>query len=185
MYIQTEDTPNPNSLKFIPGVDVMGDNQPVFIADKEKASISALAESLFSFDFTESIFFGSDFITITKKNDFDWQNIKPDILVTIMEFFITNNKVIKNADVNDPQINENDDEITKQIKEIINERVRPAVARDGGDIIFKEFSEGIVYLELHGACAGCPSSTITLKNGIESMLKHYVPEVMSVEATNE
>ena len=187
MFIKTESTPNPNSLKFLPESDVMGNRDPMNFNSKEQASSSPLAEMLFKFDFIKNVFLGSDFVTVTKAEDIHWDVIKPDILVTIMEFFVTGKKILKNPEEdseNPNQINENDSEIVKQIKEIIEHRVRPAVANDGGDIIFRAFESGVVYLELFGSCSGCPSSTVTLKNGIESMLKHYVPEVMSVEAIN-
>lgn len=189
MFIQTEETPNPNSLKFIPGKDVLGNEQPIQFYNSQEAEISNLAEMLFKFDFVEAVFLGSDFITVTKKKDFTWNIIKPDLLVTIMEFYVVGKSVMKNNREhqvsNSNSINENDSEIVKQIKELIEIRVRPAVAQDGGDIIFKDFVDGVVKLQLHGACSGCPSSTITLKNGIESMLKHYVPEVIAVEAVND
>lgn len=183
MFIQTENTPNPNSLKFIPGTIVMGEEQPLQFNDRESANISTLAKVLFEHDFVTSVFLGSDFITVTKSDQYDWSIIKPDILVTIMEFFVSGENILINQNKQNHNIvNDNDSEIVKQIKELIETKVRPAVAQDGGDIIYNDFKEGIVYLELHGACSGCPSSTITLKNGIESMLKHYVPEVISVEA---
>jgi len=184
MFIQTEETPNPNSLKFIPGLDVIGANDPVNILSAEQASISPLAEMLFKFDFVRNVFLGSDFITVTKNDEITWDVIKPDILVTIMEFYVLGKKILKDEQEEKSVYDENDTEIVKQIKELIEHRVRPAVAQDGGDIIFKGFEDGVVLLELHGSCSGCPSSTITLKNGIESMLKHYVPEVVSVEAVN-
>lgn len=183
MFIQTENTPNPNCLKFIPGIEIMGGSAPVNIENKEDAKISELTEKLFEFDFIKAIFLGSDFISITKDEEFHWDVIKPDILVTIMEFFVHDRKILRSDNISkNSSYNEDDDEIVKQIKEIIEHRVRPAVAQDGGDITFSKFEEGIVYLELKGACSGCPSSTVTLKDGIESMLKHYVPEVVAVEA---
>lgn len=187
MFIKTEETPNPNSLKFIPGIDVLGNDDPIFILNKEQASISELTEMLFKFDFIKNIFLGADFITVTKKEDITWDIIKPDILICIMEFFVLGKSIIKansSTPSNSGEINENDSEIVKQIKELIEHKVRPAVAQDGGDIIYKGFEDGIVLLELHGSCSGCPSSSITLKNGIESMLKHYIPEVLGVEAIN-
>ncbi len=183
MFIQTENTPNPNCLKFIPGIEVMGKSDPINIETKEQATVSELTEKLFEFDFIKGVFLGSDFISVTKDEEFSWDVIKPDILVSIMEFFVHDRKVIRDSSIDQKSYyNEDDDEIVKQIKEIIEHRVRPAVAQDGGDITFNRFVDGIVYLELKGACSGCPSSTVTLKEGIESMLKHYVPEVIAVEA---
>jgi Fe-S cluster biogenesis protein NfuA len=183
MFIQTENTPNPNCLKFIPGLEIMGNNAPINIESKDEAKISELTEKLFEFDFVKAIFLGNDFISVTKDEEFTWDVIKPDILVTIMEFFVHDKKILRDNNFKqEPCYNEDDDEIVKQIKEIIEHRVRPAVAQDGGDITFSKFVDGVVYLQLKGACSGCPSSTVTLKDGIESMLKHYVPEVESVEA---
>jgi NFU1 iron-sulfur cluster scaffold homolog, mitochondrial len=184
MFIQTESTPNPNTLKFLPGVEVL-DGSPVSFNSKKESANSPLGRRLFEVSSVISVFFGSDFISVTKSEQTDWDIIKPEILVTIMEHFVSGQPVISSNDKDNEinqDISEEDDEITKQLKELIETRVRPAVAQDGGDIIFKSFKDGIVKLELHGACSGCPSSSITLKDGIENMLKHYVPEVKSVEA---
>jgi Fe-S cluster biogenesis protein NfuA len=185
MFIQTEETPNPRTLKFIPGKTVMESGTITFV-DVEDAKQSPLAENIFSIKNVEGVFFGSDFITVTKSAKAKWETLKPQILATIMEYFVAgiplfrsemHNKIEKiEYDENDP--------IIKDIITMLETRVRPAVASDGGDILFKNFKDGIVYLELHGSCSGCPSSTATLKNGIESMLKHYIPEVLSVEAVN-
>jgi len=183
MFIQTEDTPNPDSIKFIPGVEV-SPGKPTNFTSSEECSKSPLAEILFSLGYINGVFFGNDFITITKKTDKDWTVIKAEILLTLMEYFSSNKKVMIDDVENTIIYSADDDNIVKQIKEIIEHKVRPAVAQDGGDIIFHSFEEGIVKLELHGACSGCPSSTVTLKNGIENMLKHYVPEVKSVEAVS-
>ena len=182
MFIQTEETPNPNSLKFIPGVEVSSDG-PVAYNSKDDCKDSPLAKRLFDLEYVSSVFFGSDFITVTKNADIAWEIIKPELLINIMEHFISGKPVIYSENYVAPKIyDEDDDEITKQIKEIIEERVRPAVAQDGGDIVFRKFEDGIVYLELRGACSGCPSSQVTLKDGIETMLKHYIPEIVSVES---
>ena len=184
MFIRTEDTPNPNSLKFIPGVDVLGsNNDPLFFKNESSTSSSPLVKKLFTLPFVKNIMLGSDFITVTKDDDFTWESIKPDILVMIMEFFITGVSVLEsnNDSLAKKENTADDSPIVKELKELIETRVRPAVAQDGGDIIFHEFKDGIVYVELRGACSGCPSSTVTLKQGIESMLKHYVPEVIAVE----
>lgn len=187
MFIQTESTPNPNTLKFIPGVEVLV-GSTVSFADKESASASALAEALFDIDHVEGVFFGSDFITVTKDDDGQWDVLKPYVLTTVMDHFVSGMPLMKEDEkpskgtVVSNTVSEEDSELVKQIKELIDTRVRPAVAEDGGDIVFEGFSDGVVYLELRGACSGCPSSTMTLKSGIENMLKHYVPEVESVEA---
>jgi len=185
MFIQTETTPNPLTLKFIPGVDVLGAGGTAFYTSAKDAKDSPLAEALFRIENVGAVFLGSDFITITKKEDADWNMMKPSLLSGIMEHFTAKRPVMKKKTEEESEegnASGEDDEIVKQIKELIETRVRPAVAQDGGDIIYKSFEDGIVKLELHGSCSGCPSSTMTLKQGIENMLKHYVPEVKSVEA---
>lgn len=184
MFIQTETTPNPNTLKFLPGQQVLG-SKTAFFTDKENAATSPLASALFVLPDIRAIFYGSDFITVTKTELSNWEILKPQILTTMMEHYQSGNPLMldekpKAAEKAD-SYSENEQEIVDQIKELLETRVRPAVAQDGGDIIFHSFKEGIVYLEMHGSCAGCPSSTATLKSGIENMLKHYVPEVMAVE----
>lgn len=186
MFIQTEPTPNPNAMKFLPGVDI-SPSEPVHFDSKEKATASPLARKLFSMDGVEAVFFGADFITITKAENFSWEIIKPEITIFIMDHLaaqlpIFDGETSKPKQEIDPSLL---GEIEKQIVEIIETRVRPSVAMDGGDITYRGFNDGIVTLELKGACSGCPSSTITLKSGIESMLKHYVPEVESVEAIED
>ena len=180
MFIQTEATPNPLTLKFIPGVTVMGTGT-AFFTTPEDAKLSPLAEILFRTPGINAVFLGSDFITITRDVSETWETLKPELLTVIMDHFVAG-KPVMNSVGSVAVNNENDSDIVKQIKELIETRVRPAVAQDGGDIIFRGFEDGIVQLELHGSCSGCPSSTITLKNGIENMLKHYVPEVIAVEA---
>ena len=180
MFIQTEATPNPLTLKFIPGVTVMETGTAFYTASAD-ATDSPMAQTLFAIEGVTAVFLGSDFITVTKKEDESWETLKPMLLTSIMDHFMAGKTVMsgtQKAAVSD----ENDSDIVKQIKELIETRVRPAVAQDGGDIIFRGFADGIVTLELHGACSGCPSSTATLKGGIENMLKHYVPEVIAVEA---
>jgi Fe-S cluster biogenesis protein NfuA len=178
MFIQTEETPNPESLKFLPGQNIS--TMPMNFADSTQASHSPLAQKLFALPFVKSIFLGYDFITVTKQTEAQWEVIKAEILVAIMDFLISGQQTVheKASTIDDP----NEDKIVKEIREIIETRVRPSVMQDGGDIVFHDFKDGIVRLELHGACSGCPSSTVTLKNGIENMLKYYVPEVLSVEA---
>lgn len=187
MFIQTESTPNPNTMKFLPGESVLG-NDTAFFTNATEAEISPLASALFLISDIKAVFFGSDFITITKTEEHEWSVLKPAILTTIMEHYVSGKSVIDGTSTSTGSkavnIDYSDDEqkIVDTIIELIDTRVRPAVAQDGGDIIFHSFQAGIVNLELHGACSGCPSSTLTLKDGIENMLKHYVPEVESVEA---
>ena len=183
MFIQTEDTPNPNTLKFLPGREVMGPGAVAEFPSVERAGRSPLAKALFQLPDVARVFFGSDFISVTKR-DGEWKHLKPELLGVIMEHF-TRGLPLMEGHAEETEISSGEDsEIVEQIKELIETRVRPAVARDGGDIIFKGFddSTGIVALHLQGSCAGCPSSTMTLKNGIENMLRHYVPEVTAVEA---
>jgi len=187
MFIQTEQTPNPQTLKFLPGKVVM-DLGTAFFESNEESSNSPLAKRLFKIDGVKGVFFGSDFITITKEDTLDWQVMKPALLGAIMDHYTSGEEVIKK--VKDEKGKKSldqqpeDSEIVKQIKELLDTRVRPAVAMDGGDIIYENFEDGIVYLHMQGACSGCPSSTATLKVGIENMLKHYVPEVKEVRPTN-
>jgi Fe-S cluster biogenesis protein NfuA len=180
MFIQTEDTPNPNSIKFIPGVDV-SPNGPVSFSNQNEASKSPLANNLFALEYVDSVFLGTDFITVTKKADIAWEIIKPELLITIMEHFISGQPTVGETTQKNKSY-ENASEVVQQIIEVLDQRIRPAVAMDGGDIEFHSFEDGIVYLKLKGACSGCPSSSFTLKEGVENTLKHYVPEVMSVEA---
>lgn len=185
MFIQTESTPNPATLKFLPGREVMGEGAVADFPTAETAARSPLARALFATPEVARVFFGSDFISVTKR-DGDWRHLKPAILGTIMEHFTSGAPLIEGpaVEADEASYGEADPELIEQIKELIDTRVRPAVAQDGGDIIFKGFDEasGVVSLHLQGSCAGCPSSTMTLKNGIENMLRHYVPEVTAVEA---
>ncbi len=186
MFVQTEITPNPLTLKFIPGRIVM-DNGTLFFKNIEEAKDSPFAKKLFNIEGIEGVFFGSDFITITKKQEVNWDTLKPLVLGVISDFYSSNEKIIKKNESNQNQKTESskDTDIVKKIKELIETRVRPAVAMDGGDIVFEKFESGIVYLHMQGSCAGCPSSTATLKSGIENMLKHYVPEVSEVKPVVE
>ncbi len=180
MFIQTEETPNPATLKFIPGRTVMGEGTADF-ARAEGAERSPLASRLFSVDGVRRVFLGGDFVTVTKADEKDWSLLKPALLGVIMEHFTTNQPVILAEGEAAPSADsDEDDEIIIQIKELLETRVRPAVAQDGGDIVFHSFEDGIVYLHMQGSCSGCPSSTATLKMGIENMLRHYVPEVLEV-----
>jgi len=184
MFIQTEDTPNPATLKFLPGRDVMGPGAVADFPGAETADRSPLAKALFQTPEVSRVFFGSDFISITKREG-DWKHLKPALLGTIMEHF-TQDLPLMTGDAAEEEdgYKDGDADIVYQIKHVIDTKVRPAVAQDGGDIIFKGFDEstGIVALHLQGSCAGCPSSSRTLKNGIENMLRHYFPEVTAVEA---
>jgi Fe-S cluster biogenesis protein NfuA len=184
MFIQTEDTPNPATLKFLPGRLVMGSGVADFTS-AATAARSPLATALFAIDGVTSVFFGADFVTVTKKTAATWQALKPMILGAIMDHFTAGAPLLTDgapADESD-EVNEGiGAEVVAQIKELIETRVRPAVAQDGGDIIYKGFKNGTVYLNMRGSCAGCPSSTATLKMGIENMLRHYIPEALQVEA---
>lgn len=182
MFIQTEQTPNPMTLKFLPGRVVM-DEGTVFFRNLEEASNSFFAKRLFQVEGVEGVFFGSDFITITKSEELDWEVMKPLVLGSIMDHFNSEDKTIEDdisKGVKSLESNENDSDVVKQIKELLDTRVRPAVAMDGGDIVYQSFEDGVVYLSMQGSCSGCPSSSATLKMGIENMLKHYVPEVKEV-----
>lgn len=185
MFIQTEATPNPQTLKFLPGRDVLP-GEPKDFRDEEVAKASPLASALFTIDGVTGVFFGSDFVAVTK-DDSDWAHLKPAILGAIMEHFMSNQPLLSEGQdhaSNQPAeefFEEDDKEMVEVIKELLDTRVRPAVAMDGGDIIFKGFKQGTVYLHMQGACSGCPSSTATLKNGIENLLRHFVPGVEDVQ----
>lgn len=182
MFIQTQETPNPDSLKFIPdGVVVLENGTAEFKNKEAAAATSPLAKDLFKIDGVQSVFFGHDFITINKTPEFEWNHIKTHILAAIMDFFMSGKPVLNEENKITGGANDDDSEVVKQIKELLEVKVKPAVAMDGGDVIYRGFEDGIVKLELKGSCSGCPSSTITLKNGIENMFKHYIPEVVAVE----
>ncbi len=183
MFIQTEQTPNPATLKFIPGKQVMADGTKDFSSSDAAEGQSPLAERLFEIDGVRAVFFGGDFITITKADTVEWYELKPAVLGTVMEHFTAGRPVLyEGAAGPQPVFDQEDSEIVRQIKELLDTRVRPAVAQDGGDIVFHGFEQGVVFLTMQGACAGCPSSTATLKMGIENMLRHYIPEVTEVRA---
>jgi len=180
MFIETEQTPNPATLKFLPGRSVMARGTADF-ANAEAAERSPLASRLFQIEGVTGVFLGSDFVTVAKADGKTWQVLKPAVLGVIMEHFTTNRPVLlEETSATSAARSEEEDEISAQIRELIETRVRPAVAQDGGDIIFQGFEDGVVYLHMQGSCSGCPSSTATLKMGIENMLKHYVPEVVEV-----
>ena len=181
MFIETEGTPNPATMKFLPGREVLGTSTADFAA-ADTAARSPLATSLFGLPGVTRVFLGGDFITVTKNEDAGWQALKPMVLGAIMDHFLAGRPVIEGTeeDAEEDTLPE-DAEIVSQIKELLDTRVRPAVASDGGDIVFRGYRDGIVRLHMQGACSGCPSSSATLKHGIENMLRHYVPEVQSVE----
>ncbi|MCF8476737.1 MAG: NifU family protein [Pseudolabrys sp.] len=183
MFIQTEATPNPATLKFLPGRAVL-DAGTLDMPTREAAAQSPLAEKLFDLPNVSGVFFGSDFISVTKA-DGDWQQIKPAVLGAIMEHFMSGAPLVATgakgeADDDSEFFDEKDTETVATIKDLIETRVRPAVAGDGGDITFKGYKEGIVFLQMKGACSGCPSSTATLQHGIQNLLKHFVPDVVEV-----
>src|SRR4051812_12518578 len=186
MFIQTEATPNPATLKFIPGRTVL-DSGTMEFTDRASAARSPLAEKLFAVPGVTGVFYGSDFVTVTK-DDSDWQHLKPAILGAIMEHYMSGAPLLADgsesgdeaADEADEFFDEADAETVDTIKDLIETRVRPAVANDGGDITFRGFKDGIVYLNMKGSCAGCPSSTATLQHGIQNLLKHFVPDVVEV-----
>lgn len=189
MLIETEKTPNPSTLKFLIGQTVMSDGTRDF-ASPEDAEISPLAEAMFTLGDVTGVFFGSDFVSVTAGPGSNWIDLKPQVLSILLDHFSANLPLFKPGSAGNIQVppeeevhdDPADADIVIQIKELIETRVRPAVANDGGDIIYRGFNGGIVFLKMQGACAGCPSSTETLKHGIESLLKHYVPEVTEVRA---
>jgi len=180
MFIQSEQTPNPATLKFLPGREVMAAGTADF-ADAGEAKASPLAERLFQVEGVRRVFLGSDFVTVTKAADREWHLLKPAILGVIMEHFVAGRPVmLEPTAATEEETDGADAEIVAQIKELLDSHVRPAVAQDGGDITFRRYADGVVYLNMQGSCSGCPSSTATLKMGIENLLKHYVPEVREV-----
>lgn len=181
MFIQIQDTPNPQTLKFIPGVTVMGSGTRNFVEGDATLASSPLAQLVFKVKGISGVFLGSDFVAVTKNQAEDWEYLKPQVLASIMDHFVSGMPAVQ-EELAKPAGSSGNDDLTNQIIELIETRVRPAVAQDGGDIVFKDFKEGVVYLEMHGACSGCPSSTVTLKSGIENMLKHYIPEINEVVA---
>ncbi len=185
MFIETEGTPNPATLKFLPGRIVMPAGTADFAAP-EAAARSPLASALFDLPGVARVFLGADFVTVTKAGGTEWQALRPQVLGALMEHFTAGRPVIDGEDASasaddEEEVRPEDREVVDQIKELLDTRVRPAVAGDGGDIVFRGFRDGVVRLHMQGACSGCPSSTATLKHGIENMLRHYVPEVVAVE----
>ena len=181
MFIQTEPTPNPNVLKFLPGRDVSAAPREFLNADE--AAASPLAEALFGLESVAGVFFGSDYVSVTRRADgLDWTQMKAPILAAVMDHFVSGAALMRDGAADSAEAGE-DSEIVTEIKQLLDSRVRPAVAQDGGDILFDAFDEetGVLTLRMRGACAGCPSSSATLKSGVEQMMKHYIPEVTSVE----
>ena len=190
MFIETETTPNPATLKFLPGEQIMLSGTREFTSP-EAAEASPLAEALFDLGDVTGVFFGGDFISVTAAPGADWSQLKPQVVAILLDHFVSQAPLFAGPDASGIIVPADDEDygddpaqadIVAQIKELIETRVRPAVANDGGDIIYRGFREGVVYLQMQGACSGCPSSTATLKNGIEGLLKHYVPEVSEVRA---
>lgn len=180
MFIQTEETPNPATLKFLPGLQVL-ETGTLDFASEADTSKSPLAKRLFGLTGVNRVFLASDFVSISKADDTDWSMLKPMVLALLMDHFSTGQPIIDPLVIaEENKAKPEDDVVTAQIKELLDERVRPMVAMDGGDIVFERFEDGVVYLQMQGACAGCPSSTMTLKSGIENMLRHYIPEVEEV-----
>jgi Fe-S cluster biogenesis protein NfuA len=181
MFIQTEETPNPATLKFIPGREVLPMGTRDF-RSADEAEVSPLATRIFAIDGVSGVFLGHDFVTVTREGA-EWPHLKPAVLGAIMEHYLSGAPVLaagSTEDADDANFDEADAETVAVIKELIETRVRPAVANDGGDITFQGFREGVVFLHMRGACSGCPSSTATLKQGIENLLRHFVPEVTEV-----
>ena len=187
MLIRTEHTPNPSTRKFLPGQSVM-DSGTRDLPDTQSAQASPLAESLFATGMVEGVFYGRDFVSVTAAPGVSWTDLEPVVIEALLDHFVTGAPLFKAGSAAgirvDPDFEEDpeDAEIIDQIKELIETRVRPAVAQDGGDIVYKGYRDGRLFLSMHGACQGCPSSEVTLKRGIESLIKHYVPEVESIEA---
>jgi Fe-S cluster biogenesis protein NfuA len=186
MFIETEVTPNPATLKFVPGRTVLADGAREF-RDAAAAAASPLAERLFEIDGVAAVFFGTDFVAVTKADGPEWQHLKPAILGTIMEHFLSGAPVLA-AGPRDREVvadySAEEARIVAEIKQLLDERVRPAVAGDGGDITFHHFEDGVVWLTMRGACSGCPSSTATLRNGVQNLLRHFIPEVREVRAAS-
>ena len=182
MYIQTEPTPNPNALKFLPGREVMAEPREFLTADE--AAASPLAEALFRLESVAGVFFGADYVSVTRRaGGLDWTQMKAPILAAIMDHFVSGAPLMRDGATGSEAAGSEDSEVVAEIKALLDSRVRPAVAQDGGDILFDAFDEetGVLTLRMRGACAGCPSSSATLKAGVEQMMKHYIPEVTSVE----
>ena len=185
MFIETESTPNPATLKFLPGQDVMGARGTADFPDAEQAARSPLAERLFRLEGVARVFLGADFVTVTKDEGTDWQSLRPQVLGALMEHLMAGRPILAGEPaeaIEEEDTDPADAEVVAQIKELLDTRVRPAVAGDGGDITFRGYRDGTVYLAMKGSCSGCPSSTATLKHGIQNLLRHFLPDVREVEA---
>lgn len=186
MFIQTQDTPNPDSLKFLPGIEVLGKGNTKDFPSAMSAMSSPLAKLIFRIEGVRGVFFGGDFITVSKEEDAEWRIMKPEIFAVIMDFFASGLPIVHEHSPNaDTAINDDDDETVQMIKELLDSRIRPTVQEDGGDIIFMGYEDGIVKLKMQGSCSSCPSSIVTLKNGVQNMLQFYIPEVQSVEQVKD
>lgn len=185
MFIETQATPNPATLKFLPGRPVLARGSAEF-TNPDDAAVSPLAERIFAVEGVIGVYLGADFVSVTKREDISWHELKPAVLGAIMEHYLSGDPVLREGfktEAEEEREGEQEtDPIIAQIKELIETRVRPAVARDGGDVVFRGFERGVVYLQMRGACSGCPSSVMTLKAGIENLLRYYVPEVVEVRA---
>lgn len=179
MFIQTEETPNPATMKFLPGREVLGTGT-MDITSSTEAAPSPLARRLFQIDGVRGVFLGGDFISVTKAGDKNWAEMRTPLLTAIMDHYMSGKPVLEKDGAPDDAPSSDDDSVEARIRDLLDHKVRPAVAQDGGDITFQRYEDGIVYLTLRGACAGCPSSTMTLKAGVESLLRHYIPEVREV-----
>ncbi len=183
MFIQTEPTTNPASMKFLPGQAVMRNGTADFTS-LERARPSPLAQRLFGVKGVCGVFLGSNFVTVTKSDDIDWFALKPAVLEALAHHLVSGEPVLEESFLRSQENEQRGDRVRRHICDVLDKKVRPAVARDGGDIIFHDFRDGVVYLRLQGACSGCPGSTATLKNGVENLLRHYIPEVLAVRATD-
>lgn len=180
MFIQTESTPNPNAVKFVPGTDVSPTRTFDFRTPEEAMAVSPLAKIIFDIGDVTGVYLGANFVSVTKDETADWAMVKPRVLAAIMDHSLSGMPNINEDEVQKREEAQSSDPVVIQILEILDERVRPAVANDGGDVVFDKFEDGVLYLHMRGACAGCPSATMTLKDGIENMMKHFVPEVQEV-----
>jgi len=180
MFIQTENTPNPNAVKFIPGTPVSPNGTFDFRTVEEAMAMSPLAKNLFEIGDVRGVYLGKDFVSVTKGDEADWAQLKPMVLAALMDHAMTGIPAVDENAVKQRQETASDDPIIAQILEILDDRIRPAVANDGGDVEFDRFEEGVLYLHMRGACAGCPSATMTLKSGIENLMRHFIPEVEEV-----
>lgn len=189
MFIQIKETPNPNTLKFLPGFAILNEGETADFLSESEVKSSKLAANLFQIENVVRVFFGHDFISVTKSEGINWDVLKVEVLTTIMDHFTSGGKALNNGEVatshsEEEFFDEDDIEIVNRIKELIESYIKPAVAQDGGDIKFRGYKEGIVFVELQGACSGCPSAAITLKQGVHNMLNYHIPEVSGIETMN-